>query len=68
MGVAKPREAGIDVSAISEQALARALELEHKRVIKEEMRRDRGSLAQYIAEHGDPVAKWNQAFGPPGAA
>ena len=67
MGMAKAREAGIDVSAISEQALARALELEHKRVIKEEMRRDLEALAQYIAEHGDPVGEWNQAFGPPGA-
>lgn len=62
----KAREAGIDVSRVAEEALARAIEWhQSKDVIREEIRRDREALAEYLAKHGDPVAEWNEMFGHP---
>lgn len=66
--LARAQAAGVDVSRVSEEALVLALDLRQKQVIREEIRQDLEALERYIAEHGDPVAEWNEAFGPPGGA
>jgi post-segregation antitoxin (ccd killing protein) len=62
------REAGVDVGRVVREALARAVEVQRREVIRQEIRRDLETLEKHIARYGDPVAAWDEEFGPPGAA
>ncbi len=59
------REAGVDVERVVEQALERALAIQQREVLVDEIRRDREALAEYIAEHGNPAVELSQMFGHP---
>ena len=65
---AKTRAAGINASAVAEEALAQALRAKQAEVLRDEIRRDRDALARYVADHGDPAAELGEMFGSPDAA
>ncbi|HEY2133621.1 MAG TPA: type II toxin-antitoxin system CcdA family antitoxin [Acetobacteraceae bacterium] len=65
---ARVRAAGMNVSRIAELALAEALRAREAEVLRTEIRQDVKALADYIGEHGDPVAELREMFNPPDAA
>jgi post-segregation antitoxin (ccd killing protein) len=52
---AKATAAGIDASALTEQALARALAEHDLAALKAEIRQDLVAYNAYVAEHGSPA-------------
>jgi post-segregation antitoxin (ccd killing protein) len=61
---AKVRAAGMNASRIAEAALAEALKARETELLRWEIRQDMQALADYIAEHGDPVAELRELFDP----
>jgi post-segregation antitoxin (ccd killing protein) len=64
----KVRAAGLNASRIAESALAQALKAHEAEKLKVEIQKDIKALADYVAEHGDPVAEWREMFAAPDAA
>lgn len=59
---AKSRATGINASRLAEEALAQALRDKETEILRQEIRRDREALANYVSEQGDPAAELREMF------
>lgn len=58
----RTRALGINASRVAEAALAQALREKQAELVRGEIARDMGALADYVAAHGDPAAELREMF------